>query len=237
VDYYNEDIGMSLDDFVQKNKNMAFSIANRYRKSCENSMDDLEDYEQICFVGLIKAYKRYKVVESKGKIVKPSTFAYNMIKSELTTYIRDKGYVVRYPREFYSVWARFSYSDLDINEDPQVIADTIGMDVKYVKDAMKYYGFEQPLSMQAPFKIGNDEDDENDLEGHIARYSDFSMIYVNDFIDSLEGPEKSILKLTLQDKSQTDIAKVVGYSSVSSVSRTLKRIKEKLKNYYLEAVL
>jgi len=227
---YNHHIGMPLDEFVTKNKRLAFKIANRYKAHAEITMDDIQDYEQICFVGLIKAYYRFDPTKFPGKQIKPTTYAVEVMKGELTTYLRDKSYIVRYPREFSLVWSRVRKLGLQDENDPQAIAKAIGMDSKWVKEAMMYFNSEQPASLQMPYK-NNIDNREETLEELIGRYSDFSIVYVNDFIGTLDGRDRLVLELLLKDIPKSEIASIAGVVG-STVSRILKRISIKLQEYY-----
>lgn len=238
-DFYNSHIGMPLEEFVIKNKGLAYSFANKYRKRAEITMDDLEDYQQICLLALVKSYHRYEPIVSKvtGKVAKPSTFAALVIKSDLTTYLRDKGYSVRYPREFQQVWVLMRKNGLEDERNPKLISKKIGVDIKWVKEAVKYFDAEQPLSFQAPQTEGKgySDDNEGSLEDNIGRLSDFSIVIVKDFMDTLSYTERTVLELTLKDKKQEEIMEVTGHKANSSISRIMKRIRVKIHEYYAYA--
>ena len=227
---FNHHIGIPLDEFVNKNKRLAFKIANRYKNRAEKSIDDIKDYEQICFVGLVKAYHRYDPTKFPDKRIKPTTYAVEVMKSELTTYLRDKSYIIRYPREFSLVWSRVRKLGLEDEKDLHAVAKAIGMNFKWVREAMKYFDAEQPISLQTTYHQHIDDREEK-LEDLIGRYGDFSVIYVNDFIDTLNARDRLVLELLLKDIPKSEIASIVGVVG-SSVSRIIKRISKKLQEYY-----
>lgn len=226
---YNKHIGMSLDEYIEKNKRLAYSVANRYKKKAKHSMDDFEDFEQICLLGLIKSYHDFDPSKHPDKEIKPSTYAMIKVKGEISSYLRDKFCLIRYPREMVSVWGRMRVHELESEKDPEKISEIIGIDVKWVKEALKFFDGELPSSMSSTMKSKNDD---LTVEECIGKFGDFSTVVVNDFIETLDDPiDREIVRLRLQDKTTTEIGAVVG-RHFSRVSKRLKKIEKLLHEYY-----
>lgn len=228
---FNEYIGVTLEEFVESNMNLAYSVANKYRKKAFNSMDDPEDYEQICFLGLIRSYLEYKPIEGKsGKVGKPTTYAVSKMKGMLSDHFRDKSRIIKYPRDFYKVWNQVRSLGLSNEDDLHYVADQINMDYKIVEEAMLYYDHQQPLSLDAPTEHDSDDKVEDFINNFFLE-EDFSIIYINEFVDTLDDFEKQVLSMFVSGMNVNEIRHKLNFSH-RKVSSALKRIENKLHDYY-----
>src|ERR671926_710313 len=85
---------------------LARSLARRYAGKGE----PLEDLEQVASLGLLKAIDRFDV----SRYVRFSTFAVPTIAGELKRHFRDRGWMLRVPREVQELAARLSRAREDL---------------------------------------------------------------------------------------------------------------------------
>src|SRR3954447_16196575 len=81
---------------------LARSLARRYAGKGE----PLEDLEQVASLGLLKAIDRFDV----SREVRFATFAVPTIAGELKRHFRDRGWMLRVPREVQELSARVARS-------------------------------------------------------------------------------------------------------------------------------
>lgn len=229
---YNRYIGMTIEEFVENNKKLVFSIANGYRKLSMNSVDDLDDYIQIGFEGLIKSYHKFNPEKVQGPKAKPSTFATLFIKRELSNFLRDKYSLVKYPRDFTRVWNRVRKLGLEDEKDYHKISNEIDMKVDIVKEAMSYIDKESPLSLYSPADKNSNQEDLT-LIDTIFKMGDYSIVVVNDFIDRLDDLTKEVLFFKLIGNTFEEIAEATGIE-VSAVNNEVRKVRRRLKQYYQE---
>jgi len=229
--FYNKHIGMSLDDYVAQYRGLVFSIMKKYKKTAENSMDDFQDFIQIGFEGLIKSYYKFDPTKFPNKTIKPITFATVLVKNEIANYLRDKYCLIKYPREYVVVWSRMRKMGLEDEKDPEVVAEKIDMDIKYVKAAIRFVNGENPLSFESHVPSGKDTSEDVTLGDTIARFGDFSIVVVNDIMDHLDSLNQEIIALKLKGRTIMEIAEAVGRDK-SNVADRLRKIRKQLKEYY-----
>src|SRR6188508_822217 len=70
---------------------LAHGLARRYA----NRGEPLDDLEQVACIGLLKAIDRF----DPGRAVKFTTFAVPTIAGELKRHFRDRGWMLRVPRD------------------------------------------------------------------------------------------------------------------------------------------
>ena len=87
-------------ELVERMLPLARSLARRYA----NKGEPLEDLEQVASLGLLKAVDRFDL----GREVQFATFAVPTIAGELKRHFRDRGWMLRVPREVQELGARLS---------------------------------------------------------------------------------------------------------------------------------
>ncbi|WP_158500436.1 sigma-70 family RNA polymerase sigma factor [Xenococcus sp. PCC 7305] len=80
----------SQEKLVLENQNLAYAIANKLTQSSPAEFDDLA---QVGLIGLIKAARNFDA--EKGRF---RAYAGAKIRGEILHYLRDKHYIVRFPR-------------------------------------------------------------------------------------------------------------------------------------------
>ena len=88
------------EELVTRMLPLARSLARRYA----NKGEPLDDLEQVASVGLLKAIDRFDL----DREVKFATFAVPTIAGEIKRHFRDRGWMLRVPREVQELNARLS---------------------------------------------------------------------------------------------------------------------------------
>ncbi|WDZ57704.1 sigma-70 family RNA polymerase sigma factor [Paenibacillus polymyxa] len=222
---YNPYLGHK-DDFIPKNLNLAYSIANKYKNSCNSSVSK-EDLESEAIIGLIKAFQNFEPTRFEGHVIKFSTFAVPCIRGTIAIFLRDKGHVVRVPRTIYEACGKILKHDM-WQRQPWEISEQLDMSIKLAKQALEYIHSPSVAYLDQSIAI----EGENDITmlDELPSIDDTSSIFVKEFLESLSEDERTVVINRLQGKSQTEIGEIVGFSQVH-VSRMLKRIGKKLELY------
>ncbi|WP_257064251.1 sigma-70 family RNA polymerase sigma factor [Priestia megaterium] len=224
---YNEQIGVELDEFIEKNYKLAHKVAQKYIGRIKSTGEEYDDILQMALVGMVKAYKNYDPAAFQTKF---STYAVPMMYGEIRRHMRDKSTMVKFPRAFYELWAKVTREELDDCSDEE-IAEKLDIPLELVKRAMPYYTINNHMSTSQEVYGGDGDSKEITLQDQIGSEADFSTIIVKDFYKTLCERDQKILHMTLiQDMTQAEIGKVIGVSQVQ-VSRLTKKIELKLKAY------
>ncbi|WP_438349914.1 sigma-70 family RNA polymerase sigma factor [Paenibacillus sp. FA6] len=225
--YYNPHLGY-CDEVIPKNMGMVHSIANAHRKFINQGVD-YEDLVGEGTIGLIKAFHAYDPTKFNGEVTAFSTYAFPMIKWEIQRFMRDKGSSVRVPRSIYSLVNKIYKNNL-VDASPVDISERLECSLKEAKEASKHIRNSRVSSLDQSLGASENESQSVSLLDMMASKTDLSGVVVNEFIFTLEDREREITEMRLEDKSQNEIAEVVGISQVQ-VSRLLVRIGEKLIKY------
>lgn len=198
-------------------------------KKCGCEYDDI--YQVGC-IGLMKAIRDFN--PSKG--FKFTTYASVKINGEIRRYYRDNFSMVRFGRTCNEIAYKINQMELPAH---MITTEFImkEFDVKKVvaSDVIDYMNSAiDSLDATAEGK------DDYDMSFHEffadESIEDFNKkMELQDYFSILNEREEKIFKLHLDDISQIDIGKIVGLSQMH-VSRELKRIKKKLKEYNQKAV-
>ncbi|MFU0801179.1 MAG: RNA polymerase sporulation sigma factor SigF [Xylanivirga thermophila] len=212
---------------VKKNIALVKSIVKKFL----NRGYEYDDLFQIGVIGLIKAIQNYDAKYN----VKFSTYAVPMIMGEIKRFLRDDGMikVSRSVKELAnkSMSAKEQLKKQFCREPTiQEIAATIGSspeDVVYALDANR-----PPASIYD--SIYEDDDNPILLIDRISQDEDqvsniLDRVTLKEMLSRLEKRERTIIIMRyFQDKTQSDIAKVLGISQVQ-VSRIEKKVLLKMR--------
>jgi RNA polymerase sigma-B factor len=206
--------------FAERMLPLARSLARRYAGKGE----PLDDLEQVASLGLLKAIDRFDV----SRNVRFSTFAVPTIAGELKRHFRDRGWMLRVPREVQELSARVSRSRealaRELGRSPTVeeVARAIDSSVEQVLDALcaadayRIRSLDEPLVEGAgPLDaIGGDDDGFERAEHRVL---------LRCGLDELGAREREILRLRFcEGLTQREIARAVGVSQMH-VSRLIQR--------------
>lgn len=215
---------------VEANSPLIKSVIKRYK----NKGVDYEDLYQLGSMGFLKAIHNF----NEEFNVKFSTYAVPMIAGEVKRFLRDNG-IIKVSRSVKALSiqiTRFVEEYYNYNNKSPTIDEIATKFQVTIQDAV--FAMEsnrQPISIYQP--IGNDDgkeltlidkiDDGNTIEKELDK-----MLLYN-VIKELNVRDKKIIILRyFRDKTQSEIAKLLGVSQVQVSrleSKILKEIKEKIK--------
>jgi len=211
---------MNIDAIIEENRLLIYKIAKKFYNI------DINDLFQAGCIGIIKAAKNF---HDDGEC-KFSTFAYKYIFGEMyelanksknikmnKAYLKAAKVIERARVVLTQKLGRFPtideislYTELDIsfiNEIMILSKETISLDSEY------------------------DEEDNYSLYNQLGSTYDYDTeILLNDSINSLEEPMRSIIVYRLENYTQSEIAEFLGLSQVK-VSRLEAKGKAKIKEY------
>ncbi len=217
-----EGLEEAMSKIVQNNSGLIWSIVNRFA----NRGYPKEDLYQIGCIGLIKAIKRFDVSYN----VKITTYSVPYIIGEIKRFIRDDG-PIKISRSIKELWVK-------INEIQRQAMNEKGEELSILELAEKLKVEKEDIvvALEAGRKLESiDEelyDEENKGESKVSRITSnkdeasgiVDKICVKELISDLEERERRIIILRyFRDKTQTEVAKMLGITQVQ-VSRIEKKI-------------
>ena len=212
------------EQLIVHNMPLIKSIAARYR----NKMIEYDDLLQLGAMGLVKAVNNFDV--SFG--VRFSTYAVPMIAGEIKRFIRDDG-AIKVSRALKSTSLKIQQITSEYKQEhgdaPDVayLADKLGVDPQEIVFAMD--GSKYPVSIYEKFDDDNSQCVMDKLSDGENSDEMIDKMIIKDFIKSLPEREKTVIVLRyFKDKTQSEIAKILGVSQVQ-VSRIESKIISEMK--------
>lgn len=213
---------------VEQNINLVRSIVHRFT----GRGYEWDDLFQIGCIGLVKAIDRFDTSYS----VKFSTYAVPMIIGEIRRFIRDDN-PIKVSRSVKELAFRIHRIQEKLQgvlgRDPTVaeIAEELLLPVQEVVAALE--AVQPPTSIYS--QSSRDDGDSVSLLDHLRRplehNGDFENLILREVINSLPAKEQAVINLRFfQDKTQSEIAEVIGLSQVQ-VSRIEKHALKLMKEY------
>ncbi|WP_241004347.1 SigB/SigF/SigG family RNA polymerase sigma factor [Conexibacter sp. SYSU D00693] len=217
---------LAREELVARMLPLARSLARRYAGKGE----PLDDLEQVACVGLLKAIDRFDV----GREVKFSTFAVPTIAGELKRHFRDRGWMLRVPRDVQELSGRLTgvreTLTNDLGRAPTVteLAQATNADEEQVLEALSAGDAYRTLSLDEPLvdgagaheAIGGPDEGFEQAEHRVV---------LRDGLVELAPRERLILRLRyVEGLTQREIAGEVGISQMH-VSRLLRRSVDELR--------
>jgi len=213
------------DKIIRSNLSLVYSIAQRFVRPDY----ELEDLFQIGSIGLLKAIDNFNLDYQ----VKFSTYAVPMIMGEIRRYLRDQG-SIKVSRNIKQLAARILKTRDSLTQglgrEPKVgeVAQRLNLTREEVVATLEAV---QPLvSLQQP------QDEEGDyclldkIPSEERANNWLDKLVLKDFFRTLPEREKKIIALRFfQNKTQTEVAKLLGLSQVQ-ISRLEKKIIRQIKN-------
>ena len=209
---------------IVNNMPLIKSIAARYR----NKMIEYDDLLQLGAMGLVKAINNFDV--SFG--VRFSTYAVPMIAGEIKRFIRDDG-AIKVSRSLKAAYLKIQQISSEYKQEhgdaPPVdyLAEKLGLDpqeVVFAMDSSKY-----PVSIYEKYDDDNSQCVMDKLAGGESGEDMMDRMILKDFIRTLPKREKTVIVLRyFKDKTQSEIAKILGVSQVQ-VSRIESKIISEMK--------
>jgi RNA polymerase sigma-B factor len=214
------------DEVAARMMPLAKSLARRYA----NKGEPLDDLEQVACVGLIKAIDRFDL----SREVRFATYAVPTIAGELKRHFRDRGWMMRVPREIQELSGKIGtvrerlVCDLSRSPTAKELALALGTDEDRVQEALAAAEAYRTLSLDQPFHDGTGPleaigDDDLGFERAEAR----AMLATG--LDQLAPREREIVHLRFfEGLTQREIAEQIGISQMH-VSRLIRRTVQQLR--------
>jgi RNA polymerase sigma-B factor len=206
---------------------LARSLARRYA----NKGEPLDDLEQVACLGLIKAIDRFDL----DRDVRFATYAVPTIAGELKRHFRDRGWMMRVPRDVQELTGRITIARekllADLSRSPTAVelARALDCDEDRVQEALAAAAAYRTLSLDQPFMDGTGPleslgDDDCGFERAEAR------AMLADSLHELAPREREIVRLRFYEGlTQREIAERIGISQMH-VSRLIRRTVERLRD-------
>jgi RNA polymerase sigma-B factor len=206
---------------------LARSLARRYA----NKGEPLDDLEQVACVGLIKAIDRFDLTRD----VRFATYAVPTIAGELKRHFRDRGWMMRVPRDVQELSGRIGIvrerlvHDLSRSPTATELARALDCDEDRVLEALAAAEAYRTLSLDQPFHDGTGPleaigGDDAGFERAEAR----AMLAGG--LGELAPREREIMRLRYYEGlTQREIAEEIGISQMH-VSRLIRRTVAQLRD-------
>ena len=210
---------------LEKNKGLIWNIVNKFI----NRGTDKDDLFQLGSIGLIKCIKNFDLTYD----VKFSTYAVPMIYGEIRRFLRDDG-IIKVSRTLKEISTKANIEienyikSHNIEPDIKTLAKLINVSVEELVAALD--------SSRIVESIDNEDTSENNfsIKDRISSNINESDLIINKIdltttLQKLSTEDRKIIQLRyFQDKTQTQVAKLMGISQVQ-VSRLEKKILLKMK--------
>lgn len=208
---------------IEQNLGLVHHIVKRFL----NRGYDTDDLFQIGVIGLIKAIDKF----DPSFDVKFSTYAVPLIAGEIKRFLRDDG-MVKVSRTLKENGSRVKYArerlSLRINREPtlQEVSKEAGLTIEEVILAMEANVQVESIYQSVYQNDGNEIYMVDQLadKGKDEQEKMLNHLVIKQLIEGLPETEQKLIRLRYyQDKTQTEVAKMLGISQVQ-VSRMEKKI-------------
>ena len=210
---------------LEKNKGLIWNIVNKFN----NRNTDKDDLFQLGSIGLIKCIKNFDLTYD----VKFSTYAVPMIYGEIRRFLRDDG-IIKVSRTLKEISTKANrerenyIKNYNIEPDIKTLAKIVNVSVEELVLALD--------SSKIVESIDNEDNTENNFSIKDKLPSNINeseliinKIDLNTTMNKLSIEDRKVIQLRyFQDKTQTQVAKIMGISQVQ-VSRMEKKILLKMK--------
>ena len=210
---------------LEKNKGLIWNIVNKFN----NRNTDKDDLFQLGSIGLIKCIKNFDLTYD----VKFSTYAVPMIYGEIRRFLRDDG-IIKVSRTLKEISTKANrerenyINNYNIEPDIKTLAKIVNVSVEELVSALD--------SSKIVESIDNEDNTENNFSIKDKLPSNINeseliinKIDLNTTMNKLSIEDRKVIQLRyFQDKTQTQVAKIMGISQVQ-VSRMEKKILLKMK--------
>jgi RNA polymerase sigma-B factor len=226
---YRQGDDAARDELVARLRPVAQRLAARYRHTTE----PLEDLEQVAYLGLLKAIDRFD--PDRGPFM---PYAVPTILGELKRHFRDRGWALHVSRSLQERYLRVSEtvdaltSELGRSPTPREIAESTGLSLEDVIEALNATTAYAPAALDAPRRTGDGDEDGALVDSLGGEDPGYELVELGatlaPVLRELPERERTILHLRFaEDLTQSEIAERIGVSQMH-VSRLLRRAIEQL---------
>jgi len=218
----------AAEQLIKENSGLIWSVVKKFAKRGY----ELDDLYQIGAIGLLKCIRKF----DSSFDVKFSTYAIPMIIGEIKRFLRDDG-IIKVSRPMKEIATKARYitemltaklgrqptiselaQELSITVEELVVAMEAGLDVESLH-ATIYQGDGSPIFLIDKVAQNRDSGD-----------SIVNLLTLKQLIARLKPKERQVIILRyFQDKTQMEVAKIIGVSQVQ-VSRIEKKVLQVLKD-------
>lgn len=192
---------------------------------------ETEDLFQIGCMGFVKAIKKFNLEYN----VQLSTYVFPVVLGEIKRFLRDDGIikVSRSSKELYIKIQEFEKNFL-LKNNREATLEEISSELKIPKEEI-IFALEASQKPESIYKQVNDEESNQMLLDKISSFQNEAEIIamrmtLSKLISELNEREKQIILLRFfKDKTQSDVAKIIGVSQVQ-VSRIESKVLERMRD-------
>lgn len=213
----------SKEDAINENKRILHKIANKFRLTAKRNGVEKEDLFSIAVEGLLILHNRYE----PSMDMKFSTFVYSFLPREVFKLIIRSNKVAVHSgnskRLAQKLLTIVGYEDMTLSQLSDITYET----EESVAYALWFLNEEDPVEYM--------EFENYRYKTSGSNLSDFSTVYVDDFMSCLSERERTLATLKMQDKNRSQIARSIGCHAnvVNQIMR--ERIRPKLRAYLEKA--
>lgn len=209
---------LAEDVIVKKYSKQVMGIAKSLKVAKLNGDIQFSDLFQEGMIGLIKAYRDYD--PTKGAL---SPYLLDRARGYMFHFTRDRVKAIK----VYRTAKELSWKlHKDNNRDMTVKQIVDHYKVTFQEADEAKFNLTGPMSIDKP----NERDEEVSLHETVGSAADLSIMYVNEFLNSLNDQQRLIVKLLEHEVPQWRIGEMIGQSQMY-VSRHLKKIRQKYLEY------
>ena len=214
------------DSVISSCGELIYWIIQRHFKGYEK-----DDLYQVGTIGVIKAYNNYK----EDKNTKFSTYAYKYIYGEIYSYITSNK-TVKVSRENYTLYKKINEAKIILSQklmkEPSIheLSSFLEIDEIIIETAIKSLN-----SIESIDKVMYTDGKDFTLMDTISDNKDYyniDYLLLSDELNKLPEDERKIIQLRyFEDRTQSEVASILGLSQVG-VSRTEQKTLKKIRNNY-----
>lgn len=214
------------EEIINSTSKMIYMIINKYFKGY-----DIEDLYQVGVLGVMKAYDNYK----QDKNTKFSTYAYTYIYGEIYTYINNQR-GIKLARENYSLYKKINKAKDILSQrlmkEPTIYELSSFLELDYILIENIIQSMSAIDSIDRVVPSSDKEILLSDTISDKKDYYNIDYIMLTEEINNLPPPWDEVIKLRyFKDKTQTEVANILGINQVE-VSRGETKILKKIRKDY-----
>ena len=194
----------AIQDLCVKNRKLVDKYVIKFQKAHPNRLD-FEDLEQVGFIGLIKAAKKFDL----KKDVAFSTYAVWWIRQSISREIMDNGYPIRIPVHMMEKIAKVSVMDskfamegvpleqriIEISKELEITQDKVKECIILKNNYLNYDSLNSPVGEDEESELGEfiSYEDTESVEDTVIRYALSDKL--SEILDGLKEKERKIIKM------------------------------------------
>lgn len=209
--------------FAEDNINLVYTVIHKNFKGRIGGQYEFGDFVSLGMIGLLKAIDNFKPEFG----TKFSTYAVPMIWGEIARDLRDKDSMLKIPRPMKQLQYQAFKNNL-LESPVNEVAEKLGITERKAAEVLR---LKQATYVDSLDREISEDDSTSQYEKIGGYVQDFDTELLLEDIDKLlTQRESQVIKLSMNGKTQLEIAAIIGKSQVG-ISRTLSKAKPKLIKY------